>query len=124
MQEPTIINIFDHPSSSREKDTIDFASPFGLDRIKVEYVIISNGTFKEFSVAAKKNHMCYIIAGSGSLESNGRRLALTKDSCFSFAASGQVRTYSLIASSGEESIGALVLEDIEARDYTKKASRS
>jgi uncharacterized cupin superfamily protein len=98
--------------------------PFGLDRIKAEFVTVANRTSKEFSVAAKKNHMCYIIAGSGSLESNGRRLALTKDSCFSFAASDQVKTYNLIASSGEESIRSLVLEDIEARDYTKKASRS
>ncbi|PVF94458.1 hypothetical protein CPB86DRAFT_740557 [Serendipita vermifera] len=119
-QEAKVLNIFTPPPGSVKDNVFDLASPFNLDRIRAEYVTLGRETSKQIRIPPNKNHLCYIITGNGHLESDNRHLELAKDSCFSFAASNQERTYILVSSTDQDAMGVLVLEDIEAKSYTKK----
>ncbi|PVF91621.1 hypothetical protein CPB86DRAFT_745420 [Serendipita vermifera] len=117
MQEPTIINVF---NNSQGGDTIDLTSPFNLDRIKAEYITLSKGSSKQFTVPAKRNHFFYLINGSGQLETSGHKLSLAKDDCFSVAESDKERVYTLVAAAEGDSINVLVIQDVNDRASAKK----
>ncbi|PVF94459.1 hypothetical protein CPB86DRAFT_828602 [Serendipita vermifera] len=124
MERPTVINIFDSTKSEKGSQTVDLSTPFNLERIKAHYTTIPKGESKQLSVPAQKNHLCYIVVGNADLEVGKHRATVTKDECFSFAASDEARAYTLTAAGDGNIVGILTVEDTQTRAYNRKNERT
>jgi uncharacterized cupin superfamily protein len=124
MEHPTVINIFDASKDLKGPQTVNLSAPFNLQRIKVEYTTLPKGESKRLNVPPQKNHLCYILNGNADLEVSKHRETVTKDNCFSFAASEEARDYTLTATGEADHLGFLTVEDTQIRNYNRKVSIS
>ncbi|PVF94457.1 hypothetical protein CPB86DRAFT_828600 [Serendipita vermifera] len=83
----------------------DLSTPFGFERIKIEYVTLDPDQSHKQIIPSKRNHFCYVVSGTGSLLTSGKdeEPALLKvDDCFSFPSHVDERTYTIHVSGGQK----------------------
>jgi uncharacterized cupin superfamily protein len=106
-------------TEDQESNSItDLSTPFGLERIQIEYVSLLSSQSHSKSIPPRCNHFCYVVSGTGSLllsDQNQVPAFLKVDDCFSFPSHVDGSTYTLQTST-EESIGLLTFTDAPTTD--------
>ncbi|PVF94456.1 hypothetical protein CPB86DRAFT_789030 [Serendipita vermifera] len=97
---------------------IDLSTPFGLERIKIEYTYLKPSQSHEQTITPRCNHFCYVVSGAGSLLSSYEikdPVLLKVDDCFSFP-SHVVEVRYVVRASSEESMGLLTFTGVPNPD--------